>query len=816
MESGLKFFSRIIQFILLLLIPFLSFSQIKINSLDSIQIERPSAIPVIKVVKSIEEAKELIKLIDKKLAPNSDIVEIDSLYPFYAQFIREKESEAKEFVKANPNREKINILILKWNSYRDYLKTWEASINSSEVKNERMLVETNAAEETWGLTYQKAQEEKVPVELLNSIDVIWEDLRKRKSSIIEQKNNFLVLDSKINSQVLIIDNVVDELIQLKNSDVYNLFNLRHEPLWKTSFKKQEKSLEEKQRESISERIIGVFRFAKTSEDNFYIYIVIIIFIGSLILILKKVFIKYEFNVNNEDLQKAKDIIVNNSILSIIFLSILIAKLFFTNSPKLISDLLLLFSLFFSIPLIQNSLLERFKKILYVAILFFILDTIKTYIWFTSGQYRLYLLIEALLLIGILYYFTHPYLKTRKIQVGKFGSLLIRLVPVVYILSIISITSNILGYTNLTDLSLKIVIQSSVITIIVYSFLLILEGICIGMIHRHFSYKESFEPQKKLAIEKKLLYVIRVVTFIFWFVFFLKIIDLLRPLSESLQNIFSEPLKIGNITFTIGAIVSFIIILSVAFIVTSLISFIFDGTTGTIKFFNLPKGIPAAISLVIRYFIIAFGFVLALSALGIDLSQFNLMAGALGLGIGFGLQTIVSNFISGLILVFERPIFPGDTIEVNNLLGTVNKIGVRSSSIRTFDGAEVIVPNNNLIANDLINWTLSDNIKRVEILIGTTYDSDPNEVLKILVAVATENKDVLKKPSPIALFSDFGESSLNFKLRFWVPYEIGLESQSSVSIGIYNRFKEMGIQIPFPQRNIYIKNLTNKLKEPLKE
>ena len=204
--------------------------------------------------------------------------------------------------------------------------------------------------------------------------------------------------------------------------------------------------------------------------------------------------------------------------------------------------------------------------------------------------------------------------------------------------------------------------------------------------------------------------------------------------------------------------------------------------------------------------------MALGALNVDLSKFNLMAGALGLGIGFGLQTVISNFVSGLILVFERPILPGDTVEVNNLLGTVNKIGVRSSSISTFDGAEVIVPNNNLIANDLINWTLSDNIRRVEVLIGTAYSSDPNEVLKILIEVANDNNDVLKEPEVRALFSEFGDNSLNFRLRFWVPYELGLVVKSDISLAIYNKFKEIGIEIHFPQQDIYIKEFPEKNKK----
>ncbi|MEZ5195132.1 MAG: mechanosensitive ion channel [Bacteroidales bacterium] len=163
--------------------------------------------------------------------------------------------------------------------------------------------------------------------------------------------------------------------------------------------------------------------------------------------------------------------------------------------------------------------------------------------------------------------------------------------------------------------------------------------------------------------------------------------------------------------------------------------------------SLPRGVPNAISATIRYFVIILGFMFALSAAGIELGKFSLLAGALGVGIGFGLQNIVNNFISGLILIYERPLNVGDTIEVENLLGQVHRIGIRSSNVKTYDGAEVVVPNGNLISNQLINWTLSDNKRRIEIKVGVSYGSDPNVVLKLLEAVAMENEDTLKVPEP---------------------------------------------------------------------
>jgi len=801
------------------LIPIFSFSQLNQEGIviDSSMVAKPTAIPIINIVRKIEETNEEIKSVSKKLQRGTSVIKIDSLYHNYVLFIKKQEKNAQKFIKYNPNRQKVDNLIKKWDTYHDQLKDWESTINKHVEKNIELIDEISLDEQTWELTYLNASEEKVPYEVLGRTKSVWNDLKKIKRSVEHKNNDLLEFESKISKQKIIVNKVIEDLIALKNSEVYELFYLRHPPLWKTPFRSSEYYGDERdETESISSNISAIIKFIKTNEISFYLFLVIVVLIILLINVIKKGFEKYEFNEQDGDLQKAKYLILDHSLISIIFLSLMAAKLFFTNTPTLFTDILILLILIISVPLIQRYMYKRFKGVVYFIILFYILDTAKTYIWFTNPQYRIYLLIEAIMVIAILILFTHPYLETRRMKIGKFGLLLVKMTPVIYILSIVSIVSNILGYTNLTDITLKICIQSGIITIIFYGILMIVGGISTGLIHRHYSSKVSFDKVKKFTVEKKLLQIIRVFLFILWFLFFLRMIDLLRPLTEVITNILTEPYKMGSISFTIGSIVTFILILTFSFLITSFISFLFDGATGSNRFFKLPEGIPAAISLVIRYFIIAFGIILALSSLGVDLSKFNLMAGALGLGIGFGLQTVVSNFISGLILVFERPILPGDTVEVNNLLGTVNRIGVRSSNIRTFDGAEVVVPNNNLIANDLINWTLSDNVKRVEILIGTTYGSDPNEILKILVEVAKENKECLKNPPPIALFDEFGASSLNFKLRFWVHYEIGLQAKSDVSIGVYNRFKELGIEIPFPQQDIYIKDMPKQIKEPIKK
>ncbi len=206
--------------------------------------------------------------------------------------------------------------------------------------------------------------------------------------------------------------------------------------------------------------------------------------------------------------------------------------------------------------------------------------------------------------------------------------------------------------------------------------------------------------------------------------------------------------------------------------------------------------------------------IGVSAAGFSFDKLAIIAGALSLGIGFGLQSIVNNFVSGLILLAERPIRVGDWIAVSGGEGTVKKINVRSTEIETFDRGSVIIPNSSLISDAVLNWTHTDAIGRARIAVGVAYNSDPEQVEKILMECARANKRVLSYPQPYVVFRDYGASSLDFEVRVYIPdVNYVLTVGSELRFAIFKALKEAGIEIPFPQRDVHVKSMPQAMPEP---
>ena len=206
------------------------------------------------------------------------------------------------------------------------------------------------------------------------------------------------------------------------------------------------------------------------------------------------------------------------------------------------------------------------------------------------------------------------------------------------------------------------------------------------------------------------------------------------------------------------------------------------------------------------------FAIALTTVGLDLSSFALLGGAVGVGIGFGLQKVVSNLVSGLILLLDRSIKPGDVIEIDGTYGWINSLRARYASVITRDGKEHLIPNEDLITSKVVNWSFSDKNVRVRVPIGISYDSDPREAIELCLEAARAAPRVLNDPEPRCLVIAFGEHSVKLQLRFWIedPSNGVGNVRSEVLLAVWDQFQKAGIEIPYPQQDIHVRGLPEAL------
>jgi len=289
----------------------------------------------------------------------------------------------------------------------------------------------------------------------------------------------------------------------------------------------------------------------------------------------------------------------------------------------------------------------------------------------------------------------------------------------------------------------------------------------------------------------------------WLLFTLQSFRIYRPVSSVAMMVLTYEFKLGELSLTLGNLLTFAVATWAAFWLAGLIRQLL--AEDILPSLSLPRGVGGSISSLSYYVILFLGLLAALAAAGFQVGQLTLVLGALGVGIGFGLQDAVRNFVAGLILMFERPIQRGDTVEVAGMIGLVREIGLRATTITTFEGADVVVPNGMLIGDKLVNWTLSGTRRRVSIELSTVYSADPKRTVELLVEIARSVDGVSFSPPPHAIMTGLTAGALEFSVRAWTTERADwLFVRSELAMKVRDGLAAAGIEVPLPQRDLHLR------------
>ena len=370
---------------------------------------------------------------------------------------------------------------------------------------------------------------------------------------------------------------------------------------------------------------------------------------------------------------------------------------------------------------------------------------------------------------------------------------------------VAIGANVVGNVSLAEMLTSAVLDSTYIGLALYAGAAVVASILNLALARRSVTRLRVITQHAGPLLASTTKLIKLAALVIWLVVVLGKLRISRPVVAWLRSVLTYPLEAGQISVTLGNILLFVFSVWVAFWVARTMRFLLRDEV--LPKMALPRGVGNSISTLSYYTVVVIGLLVALAASGFETSQFAIIFGALSVGIGFGLQNVVNNFVSGLILMFERPIQPGDVVEVSGTSGRVRSIGMRATTLTTFEGADVVVPNGTLLSEKLINWTLSDMTRRVDVEVGVAYGSDPRHVLALLTEIAAGTPGISQDPAPAVLFMRFGANALEFSIRAWTgDFNNWVTIRTEMTTRVYEALRREGIEIPFPQHDLHLRSV----------
>lgn len=488
----------------------------------------------------------------------------------------------------------------------------------------------------------------------------------------------------------------------------------------------------------------------------------------------------------------------------LLLSLLAVLVFEPDAPLLVQEFVLLFAAVPALRLLPAGTLHALGAWPYVAVALYALDRAGVAVPADKATYRVFLLALNGLALGLTVWLMRRSMAATSPGAGLRAPVRWVAWAVLFLLAVAGV-ANVVGNVSLAETLTSGVIDSGAMALLLYA------GVtaCLGLLQALWGQPEwahrrlvrEHGPLLQTACARAVV----LGAAIGWLLYSMDRFRVLRPLHDVGASVLSFGIDVGEVSIHVGDVLVFAIsawlALWAARGVRRLLRDELPGHAG------LPRGAGNSIASLSYYGVLILGLLIALSAAGFKVSQLTLVFGALGVGIGFGLQNVVNNFVSGLVLMFERPIQPGDVVDVAGSSGTVRSIGLRATVIRTFDGADVVVPNGLLLSGNLTNWTMFDRSRRVEVLVSVAFGSDPVQVMAVLQAAAGTTPGVAAVPAPAVAMTGYGDSGLNFAVRFWT-HDVGNWGtlRSDLLARMLGDLEAAGISIPFNQLDVNVRNM----------
>jgi len=759
----------------------------------------PVAIPLADIATRATEVSNLLGNLTATSAPNAQIESIAKTLPELSEKLAEQFAATTEILEAESSLDTLQSLQQDWQRRELETKGWLSQLTAQATKLQEALTQLGDLQKSWISTRAAAQETKAPDQILQQIDATLTAITAAQEKIQSERTALLNLQSRVALEVTKCGTALAQIGQIQQKAVAGILTPDVPPIWRVELWADAlKALPEHVRKVGAAYWSDIVTYVREPRDGAAVH-------GALFIILALVFAAARRKIDVWEKSGADAssaiLVFERPYAAALATTLVIATSPFFQMPTAVRQLLAVVALAPMLRLARPMVSASVATAIYAFCFLFAVDVLRQAFGDIQVIGQAILVGETLAAIFVLFWMRRHYrqiiferAESSRLIVLKLGRLLLIIVLLVGLLAAMA------GYARLARLLTPGIFVGGVLALLFFASLRVSAGlIALALRVWPLSSLQMVTHHREL-LERRVYRLLIWGSVMGWLTRYLSYLGLLDPAWSLGQALLATPLERGTISISLGNVLEFFLTVYFAYLLSRFLRFVLQ--EDVYPRIDLAPGLSYAASSLLNYIILALGFVAGLGVLGVDFNKVSILAGAFGVGIGFGLQNIVNNFVSGLILLFERPVHVGDTVEVGNLQGTVQRIGIRASVIHTGAGADIIVPNSQLVTDRVTNWTLSNRLRRLDLPIGVNYGADPKKVIELLEQAARAHPNVLTEPAPRALFMNYGDSSINFELRVWPShFNQSAQVKNDLASAVYDAVNAAGMSFPFPQREV---------------
>lgn len=754
----------------------------------------PTPIPFSDIIAQTESAASTVQEIASSAASAQEIDAIEGKLSVLIDEINARLKETAQTVAGSTSLDNLRTIESDWRALTKNLPDWNNDLTARAKKLETDLEQLDELTKTWQKTLDNLKSAgETPPEVLARIQEIIRNAAETRRAIVQQQSRVVSLQNQIAEQQNRVDETLKTIRTRRNALVGQLLVQDSPPIWSASLW-QKANIRQGVSKSLSTQFQGLYAFAARNKTNLILHILVFLLLAGILVYLRRrarPLVK-----ENPELKQAA-VVFYLPISTALVLAIIFSSRFYPQTPQILSAIFGAVALVPTVIILRKLINRALYPLLYSLVVFYFFDQLRVIVDDVPALVRPLFLTEMLAAVLFFLWLYRARLSEAETADEKHGRLfnIIRIASLVVIpFFAAAFLANAFGYVNLARLVGDAVLRSAYAAVILYAAVRIIDGLLVFALR--------FRPLNLLkmvrdyapVIQEKLKKFIFFVAFLLWLLITLESFTLRDAVFSEARALLTAKLNIGSLSISAGDVILFFLVVWAAFKLSRFIRFALE--EDVYPRFTLAHGIPYAISTIINYLILLLGFFFAVGAAGLDLTRLTVLVGAFGVGIGFGLQNIFNNFVSGLILLFERPVKVGDDIKIGDDSGVVRRIGIRASRIRQWDNSEIIVPNSKLISENVKNNSFPSRKRGIEIPVSVSHTTDTELITKLLKQVARENPDVAERPEPQVILREIVTPTLNFKLRVWTTQtESTLKIAGELAIAISRKLSENNIEVP---------------------